>query len=419
MEKYILSDEEFRVVDRLLYLSHYGENLLIQQSQEIGSYFKDIEEGKDISLFDGLAALKESMVIETALENGDLTNEDANTFFVLFDKVREYLKADIVILDTKTTGVSFNDEVVEIGVIDNQGRELFSHLIKPSVSMSEEAMAVTGITNEALESEKTFDEYADELLAVLSGKRIMCYNTSFDRRLLVQTANKYDTALSGRFAAAFKDSLDAMDIFQKYINVPNERGLGLKLSEACQVMKIDGIQDHRAVGDCQMTLSLIEAVEAKHPFSYDDLYKAVPDWKKENIQSYLSCKTLADKIFCKLSRDMERTYQDQIAPVVTNAKTFRNFAENQNGYKLFFMTALNDLIHYLSDEELEDTFRYIYEEAGNRNMFEIIYDDELSLSESVLDSQNLLPHLRELNEHFQKEQETNQKETVELDVIEK
>lgn len=127
MEKYILSDEEFRVVDRLLYLSHYGENLLIQQSQEIGSYFKDIEEGKDISLFDGLAALKESMVIETALENGDLTNEDANTFFVLFDKVREYLKADIVILDTETTGVSFNDEVVEIGVIDNQGRELFSH----------------------------------------------------------------------------------------------------------------------------------------------------------------------------------------------------------------------------------------------------------------------------------------------------
>ena len=207
MGEYILSDEEFRVVDRLLYLSHYGENLLIQQLQETGGCFKDVEEGKDISLFDGLAALKESMVIETALENGDLTNEDANTFFVLFDKVREYLKADIVILDTETTGVSFNDEVVEIGVIDNQGRELFSHLIKPSVSMSEEAMAVTGITNEALESEKAFDEYADELLAVLS----------------------------------------------------------------------DGIQDHRAVGDCQMTLSLIEAVEAKHPFSYDDLYKAVPE----------------------------------------------------------------------------------------------------------------------------------------------
>ena len=116
---------------------------------------------------------------------------------------------------------------------------------------------------------------------------------------------------------------------------------------------------------------------------------------------------------------MERTYQDQIAPVVTNAKTFRNFAENQNGYKLFFMTALNDLIHYLSNEELEGAFRYIYEEAGNRNMFEIIYDDELSLSESVLDSQNLLPHLRELNEYFQKEQETNRKETVELDDIEK
>lgn len=34
MGEYILSDEEFRVVDRLLYLSHYGENLLIQQLQE-------------------------------------------------------------------------------------------------------------------------------------------------------------------------------------------------------------------------------------------------------------------------------------------------------------------------------------------------------------------------------------------------
>ena len=147
MEKYILSDEEFRVVDRLLYLSHYGENLLIQQLQETGGCFKDVEEGKDISLFDGLAALKESMVIETALENGDLTNEDANTFFVLFDKVREYLKADIVILDTETTGVSFNDDELSLSesVLDSQNllphlRELNEHFQKEQETNQKETV---------------------------------------------------------------------------------------------------------------------------------------------------------------------------------------------------------------------------------------------------------------------------------------
>ena len=57
-------------------------------------------------------------------------------------------RADVLYLDTETTGLRNSDELVDIAVIDNSGRILLNSLIKPRQSIPRDATAIHGITNQ-------------------------------------------------------------------------------------------------------------------------------------------------------------------------------------------------------------------------------------------------------------------------------
>lgn len=194
-----------------------------------------------------------------------------------------------VILDTETTGVDDRAQVVEVGIIDSSGQELYNQLIRPTVPIDPGASAVNGITEEMLRDQPSFAQEMDKIVSIVGSRRVMCYNTPFDCRLMIQSAQ---TPLQKqKIRRMFEDSMDMMQIFMDYVDIPNERGLGLKLSEAAELMQIESVQDHRAVGDCQMTLALYNAVAARpHPNLdrlHEELLAVVPYWKARNIQNLL------------------------------------------------------------------------------------------------------------------------------------
>lgn len=91
-----------------------------------------------------------------------------------------------IILDTETTGFSAeHDDVLEIAIIDDQGKVLLNSLVRP-VKKTEwpEAQAVNGITPEMVANAPTLIELAPQIAAAFKGAQAVMYNAAFDYAFL-------------------------------------------------------------------------------------------------------------------------------------------------------------------------------------------------------------------------------------------
>lgn len=84
MKKYIMSEAEYNVLDKILTKSKMEDIFIVQQENE-NDYIWDIEEGEQLSLKDGLSQICESM--EDWRECYGLTNEDLEVFNKLLEKL--------------------------------------------------------------------------------------------------------------------------------------------------------------------------------------------------------------------------------------------------------------------------------------------------------------------------------------------
>lgn len=102
---------------------------------------------------------------------------------------------DAVILDTETTGLSYDAECCQIAVIDLSGAVLLDTLVKPSIPISIGAMRVHGITNERVQDAPTFDRVWPQLRAILAGREVVIYNAEYDLRVLNRSGGASGVAL--------------------------------------------------------------------------------------------------------------------------------------------------------------------------------------------------------------------------------
>jgi DNA polymerase-3 subunit epsilon len=103
------------------------------------------------------------------------------------EEARLLLESNPLYLDTETTGLHQSAEVIEIGIIDDQGNALFEQRILPRGKIDPAAGRVHGITLEMLKGEPTWEQVWPQAEAILSGKRVGVYNVEFDLRLIKQS----------------------------------------------------------------------------------------------------------------------------------------------------------------------------------------------------------------------------------------
>ncbi|NNA96112.1 3'-5' exonuclease [Pseudomonas gessardii] len=89
---------------------------------------------------------------------------------------QDWLDSDCLILDTETTGLDGNAEIIEISIIDKDFNVLFNTLVKPSCEILPEVTAINNITNQDVEHEKTFDEIYPNLKEILENRLVVMYN---------------------------------------------------------------------------------------------------------------------------------------------------------------------------------------------------------------------------------------------------
>jgi DNA polymerase-3 subunit epsilon len=177
---------------------------------------------------------------------------------VVIDWARDLLvQKNFVILDTETTGAGTTDEIVQIGIIDADGIGLVDSLVKPEKTrrMPPKAQEVHGISMKMLKNAPTFFEIFPGILNAIGDKWVICYNDSFDIRLIEQTASKYD--FSSRGYQVDMRSKCAMSAYSQFIGA-----IGKYSDYAWQRLPRREAIDHRAIDDCYLTLDLIKEIAA-------------------------------------------------------------------------------------------------------------------------------------------------------------
>ena len=104
---------------------------------------------------------------------------------------RDRIGLNPLYLDTETTGVGPDAELVEICIIGSASQVLFSSLIKPTRLIPSDATQIHGITNAMIRTAPTWLEIWPEVAAILDNQLVGVYNADFDLRLIKQTLSKY------------------------------------------------------------------------------------------------------------------------------------------------------------------------------------------------------------------------------------
>ncbi|MBW8192745.1 3'-5' exonuclease [Neiella marina] len=161
------------------------------------------------------------------------------------------------ILDTETTGLDDQAEIVEIGVIEaDTGKVVLQTLVKPTVEIGSKAQEVHGISGSMLLDAPSYDKVHKQLLDILQGGEVHIYNKKFDTRLIYQTANKFGL-VNDELIQALESTHCVMLQYADLYRQPNSRGnfryQTLVNAIAQQNIQLPELTAHRAVADCEMT----------------------------------------------------------------------------------------------------------------------------------------------------------------------
>ena len=230
-----------------------------------------------IKLLRHIAAQKEMPVYRE--ENLKITVTNPSDFNEQVEWARNVLANpnDYCILDTETTGVKRTDVILQLAIIDLQGKTLFNSLIKPSTRKRwPEAQKIHGITPQMVQDQPTFKEIVQEAVKHLDNKTVIIYNADFDENLITQTSLadgfylnlELTTCLMKRYAAFMQQYNMATGDYKWH--------------------KLKG--DHTALGDCLAALKLIQKmasaqlIEIQKPESVQPVEPLPVSPKPESLQ---------------------------------------------------------------------------------------------------------------------------------------
>lgn len=108
-----------------------------------------------------------------------------------------------VFLDTETTGLAVDDELLEVGIVDSQGQVLFESLVRPLHRTEwQEAQDIHGIAPGAVAKAPTITELLPMLVEIFGqADLVVAYNAPFDERFLPLAVRQI---LHGRLVCAME-----------------------------------------------------------------------------------------------------------------------------------------------------------------------------------------------------------------------
>ena len=162
------------------------------------------------------------------------------------------------VLDTETTGLGSDAEIVQIGIVNQDGAEMMNELVKPTVRIPSAASRVHGIYDHHVAGAHSFWDVYTALSKLLAGQVVVAYNMDFDWRMMQQSGAKYRLP-----SIRVRETHCAMKQYARYRGTPSNRRGGYrwhKLGNAVYMEGLEVVDAHDALGDARMTLALIRSM---------------------------------------------------------------------------------------------------------------------------------------------------------------
>lgn len=166
-----------------------------------------------------------------------------------------------IFLDTETTGLGEDAQIIEIALTDTSGKVLLESRLRPTIPIEEGATEVHGISIEDLANAPIWPEIAAVVEAILAKRVCVIFNSAFDSRIIENTAKAYN--LSSLWFQKV-DTRCAMSLAVDYFGATNRYGT-ISLVKAMDFagVKFQG-KAHKASVDAKATADLVQAIAKKH-----------------------------------------------------------------------------------------------------------------------------------------------------------
>lgn len=175
-------------------------------------------------------------------------------------KLRISMK-DYIVLDIETTGMHPDyARITEIGaakVIDDQIVAVFNMLVNPEVSIPENIIKLTGITNEMVVDAPVIGQVMPVFLSFCEDLPILGHNVPFDFSFLKTNAMRLNLHFE-------KKALDTLILSRQYI----EDQHSYCLSHLIRFCSINRKNAHRALDDALATHELFQIIKYKYMEAY-------------------------------------------------------------------------------------------------------------------------------------------------------
>lgn len=172
-------------------------------------------------------------------------------------KAVRWLDENPLFLDTETTGLDDQAQIIELAISDAQGTILLETKLRPSVSIDPEAEDVHGLTIEFLANAPTWPEVSDQVRKILCGRALVIFNADFDTRMFRQTAAAYGESVE--WVSELKTHC-AMYLAADAFGPTNRHG-SISLANAVDFAGVTWRgAAHGAVADTLATVDLVQAI---------------------------------------------------------------------------------------------------------------------------------------------------------------
>lgn len=141
-----------------------------------------------------------------------------------------------------TEAVQRPDELIEIAIIDFQGKTVYNTLVRPTHLIDWRISALTGITNQMVEDQPTITQVMKDLQQITDNKTLMSWGIDYDRTLLKKSSAATGIALNCRFCCAQRIHMGLIEDINQ---------IALSKAAGCPD------QTHRALDDCHLVLDVI------------------------------------------------------------------------------------------------------------------------------------------------------------------
>ncbi|MBN2047698.1 MAG: 3'-5' exonuclease [Anaerolineaceae bacterium] len=172
---------------------------------------------------------------------------------------REILSQSPIYLDTETTGLDKKAEIIELAVVDHDGKILMDQRFRPQSPIPAEAEKIHKISNQMVANAPRWGAYWPTIRSLFYGRTICMYNADFDVRMIYQSNTIYGIR---REPLKYFCVMDLYSQFRGEWDARYNRYRRFRLELAGKEAGIPIPNSHRASDDTLLTRALLHFIAA-------------------------------------------------------------------------------------------------------------------------------------------------------------